>query len=240
MKRTFILAVFSVLFFSSCREVFGKRIRGNGVTQAESRSVSQFSNIKVSGAIDVYVRQDSVSSVKVEADENLQQYIMVENDGSTLDIYPKQGVNLKPSKTIKVFVSAPAFSHFRASGACDIFSENKITSLENIEINLSGASDVKMEVKAPKVDASLSGAGTITLKGETRDFEVDGSGSTDIKCYDLMAENTKVRLSGAGDAEVFASVNLDVRVSGAADVRYKGNATVSQHVSGAGSVKKVN
>jgi len=54
-----------------------------------------------------------------------------------------------------------------------------------------------------------------------------------------MAENTQVELSGAGDAQVFASVKLDVRVSGAADVKYKGNATVSQSVRGAGSVKKV-
>ena len=46
-------------------------------------------------------------------------------------------------------------------------------------------------------------------------------------------------MSGAGDAEVFASVKLDVEVSGASDVKYKGNAAVSQDVSGAGSVKKV-
>ncbi|MBL0130494.1 MAG: DUF2807 domain-containing protein [Chitinophagaceae bacterium] len=75
--------------------------------------------------------------------------------------------------------------------------------------------------------------------GDTKDFSVQGSGSTDINCFELFAENTKVELSGAGDAEVFASVKLDVHVSGAADVKYKGNANVSQEVSGAGSVKKV-
>ena len=47
-------------------------------------------------------------------------------------------------------------------------------------------------------------------------------------------------ISGAGSAEVYASVKLDAEVSGAGTVRYKGNATnVSQHVSGAGSVNKV-
>ena len=70
--------------------------------------------------------------------------------------------------------------------------------------------DVKLELKAPKIDAELSGAGSIILKGETKDFSVDGSGSTDIKCFELMAENTQVELSGAGDAQVFASVKLDV------------------------------
>jgi hypothetical protein len=54
-----------------------------------------------------------------------------------------------------------------------------------------------------------------------------------------MAENTKVDISGAGSAEVFASVKLDAHVSGAGKVRYKGDAAnVQQQVSGAGSVKK--
>jgi Putative auto-transporter adhesin, head GIN domain len=54
-------------------------------------------------------------------------------------------------------------------------------------------------------------------------------------------ENTKVDISGAGSAQVFASVKLDAEVSGAGSVTYKGNAVnVSQHVSGVGSVNKVN
>ncbi len=65
------------------------------------------------------------------------------------------------------------------------------------------------------------------------------SGSTDIKCMELMAENVDVHITGAGDAEVFASVKLDVSVSGAGNVKYKGNAVVNKSVSGAGSVKKV-
>lgn len=239
MKRTFILAVFSVLFFSSCREVFGKRIRGNGTIKTENRSAGQFDGVHVSGSIDVYVRQDSAASIRVEADENLQEYVIVENDGGMLEIHPKNGTNLKPSRPIKVFVSSPVFSHFKASGACDIFGENKITSTEEISIDLTGASDIKMDLKAPKIDANVSGAGTISLRGETKDFVADGSGSTDIKCFDLLAENVDVEISGAGDAEVFASVKLDVQVTGAADVKYKGNATVNQKVSGAGSVKKV-
>jgi len=55
----------------------------------------------------------------------------------------------------------------------------------------------------------------------------------------MKAENTKVDISGAGSAEVYASVKLDAEVSGAGSIKYKGNAgNVIQQVSGAGSVKK--
>jgi hypothetical protein len=159
-------------------------------------------------------------------------------EGNTLSIRPKDNARLRPSGKIKVYVSNSSFKHFETSGDCDILSENKISSSDELSFNLTGAGKIKMDLNAPKVKVDLSGAGTIALAGETKDFRVDGSGATEINCFDLKAENTYVELSGAGDAEVFASVKLDVHVSGAADVKYKGNASVSQSISGAGSVKR--
>ena len=239
MKRFIIFSLLISMIFISCGYIGGKRIRGNGKIKTESRTTGQFNSVDVSGNIDVYVKQDSVSSVKIETDENLMEYMHITVDGGILEIREEKGYNIRSTKGIKVYVTGPSFKHFEASGACDIYSDNQINSTDPITINLSGACNVKMDLKTPKINVDMSGAGTITLKGETKDFIVDGSGSTDVKCFELMTENTRVEMSGAGDAEVFASVKLDVHVSGAADVKYKGNATVSQSVSGAGSVKKV-
>ncbi|HWR32868.1 MAG TPA: head GIN domain-containing protein [Chitinophagaceae bacterium] len=239
MKRIIVLSVLSLTLFSSCRQIFGKRIRGNGHVKTEARSSGNFNNVAVSGNIDVYIKQDSVSSVRVEADENLLAYIIVENKGDTLNIHPKENIRLKSSKGIKIYISNPLYKHFETSGACDILSENKINSSGTLTFNLTGAGEIKMELNAPVVKVDLSGAGNVTLSGETKDLLVDGSGATEINCFDLKAENTRVDISGAGDAEVFASVKLDVHVSGSADVKYKGNAIVTKSISGAGSVKKV-
>jgi hypothetical protein len=238
MKNLALWSLVILLFASSCREMFGRRIRGNGHVNTESRSTSSFSSVDVSGAIDVYVKQDSLHAVKVEADENLLEYVEVHNENGTLHIHERNGVNLKPSHKIKVYVAGPDFRRFEASGACKIFSENQVSGSETLKIDLSGACEVNMDVKAPKVDAGVSGACQVELKGQTRDFKVSGSGSTDVRCFDLLAENTEVRITGAGEADVFASVKLDVHVSGAGSVKYRGNATVNQQISGAGSVKK--
>ena len=239
MKRLIIFSFLFSMVFISCTYIGGKRIRGNGKITTQNRTVSSFTNVDVSGGIDVYIKQDSIRSVRIEADENLLEYVQVTVDGATLDIREEKGFNLRSTKGIKVFVSGPSFKHLEASGACNIYSENQINSAESIAINLSGACNVNMDLKTPKVNVDLSGAGTITLKGETKDFSVDGSGSTDVNCFDLLTENAHIEMSGAGNADVFASVKLYVHVSGAADVRYKGNATVNQEVSGAGSVKKI-
>ena len=237
MKR--ILAVALLISITASCDIGGKKIRGNGVVKTENRNAGSFTRINASGSVDVVVKQDSVYSIRVETDENLLPYVVVENKNGSLHIREQRGVRLRPTHSVKVYVSGPSIISFDGSGSADIVSENTITSKETISIGLSGACTIRLDVNAPKVKAGISGAGTISLKGQTRDFEVDASGSADINCFGLLAENTDVSISGAGDAEVFASVKLDLHVSGAGDIRYKGNAMVNKHISGAGSVSKV-
>lgn len=54
----------------------------------------------------------------------------------------------------------------------------------------------------------------------------------------LFAENTAVKVSGSGNANVFASVNLDAKVSGSGNIFYSGNPTSPQiQKSGSGSIQ---
>lgn len=239
MNRFLIIVFCSLVTLSSCHFFHGEHIKGNGNVTTQARSVSNFTGVSVSSSIDLYVKQDPAFAVKVEIDENLQQHIIVREENGILRIKQEDNTSLDASGKIKVYVSAPLFKSIEASGACNIIGENILSSNEAIDIGLSGSSDARLEVKTPKVSADLSGACKLTLKGETKDFSVEGSGSSDVRCFDLRTEQTKIDVSGACDAEVFASVKLDVQASGSSDIKYKGNASVSQDISGAGSVKKV-
>ncbi len=239
MNKLLVPAII-VLVLSSCQGIFSARVSGNGNITSQSRNAGNYKNIDVSGNIDLVVKQENANAIKVQTDDNLQEYIVVETDGSTLRIHPKDGFNIDPSKDIKVFVSAPSFNSFEASGACDITSDGQVTADNMMSFNLSGACGINVDVKCQKVKVECSGSSDVNLKGQTKDFDVSGSGSSDVKAFDLMAENVKIDISGAGDAQVYASVSLDVEVSGSGDVKYKGNATTKQQVSGSGSVTKVN
>ena len=217
-----------------------KGINGSGNIVTQSRTTENFNSIDVSGAINVYVKQDSVQrNIKVETDDNLQEYIDIHEDNGVLYISQRDNYSLDPSKKIKVYVSATYFKRFSISGASNIYSENKLVSSETLDIDMSGASEIKLDVKAPRINADITGASSVMISGETKDFNVEGSGASDIKSFDLMTENTTLDISGACSAEVFASVKLDVEASGASGIKYKGNAAVNQDVSGASSVKKV-
>jgi len=239
MRKYLWIVIALPVILGSCRHFLGKRVRGNGEIRTEERSVSNFKNVDVSGAAKVYVSQGDRPSVKIEGDDNLLQYIEVNQEGDKISVRERPGFNLMPTGDLHIYVTAPVFSRIAASGACDIIGKNKISNPEDLSLHVSGAGDIRMEIDAPTLSAKVSGSGSIDLKGQTKDVDLDLTGAGHAHCYDLLAENTKVDISGAGSAEVYASVKLDAQVSGAGDVRYKGNATnVSQHVSGAGSVKK--
>jgi len=242
MKKITTPALFLILTFltSSCYFLGGRRVHGNGHITTQERSVGSFDQVEVSGAIELYVSGGESGPVRIETDENLQQYVEVEQHGSVLEVRSRRGYNLRPTKKVIVHVSSPNYSRLSVSGASNIVGQNKIHGNDRLEMHVSGAGDIRADVDAPDFKASVSGSGNIDLKGNVRDLDLEISGAGDAKCFDMMAENTKVRISGAGSADVYASVSLDAHVSGAGGVSYKGGATkVSQQVSGAGSVKKV-
>ena len=227
-----------LVFASGCSEIGGRRIRGSGNIITENRNETGFSSIDISGAIDVYIKQDSTSSVKVEADDNILEYIEVHTDGSTLEIYTENNIRLKPSHKIKVYVSNPEYRELQVSGASSIHSENEITSPGTLHVEISGASEGRLEVNAPKVSVNLTGASNANVKGKTKDFEGSASSASEIRGFDLLSENADVDASGASHIEIYASVKIDGQASGASSVNYKGNAQSNVEKSGASSVNK--
>jgi hypothetical protein len=239
MRISHIFLALSLFAFSSCRYFGGERISGDGHIVSQQRNAGSFHSVDVSGGIKVHVRQDAASSVKVEADQNLMQYIDVYNDGSTLVIKEKDGFNLNPSKDIVVYVAAPVFKDIDVSGACDIIGDGPISGSEELSMHVSGSGDIIMQVALPKVSAEISGSGSVNLKGQATNFSASVSGSGDVKCFELVTDNTKLDLSGSSDAEITANKQLDIEASGSSNISYKGSASVNQSISGAGSVKKV-
>jgi Putative auto-transporter adhesin, head GIN domain len=237
MSKYCFLAFFAILGLTSCR-FFGKRVQGNGIIKSEERPVSAFKQVEANGDIKLFVTQGDLKPVKIECDENILRYIEVMQDGDRITIQTKHGISLHPSGDLNVYVTSPSFKSIEVSGASDIIGQNKVTSTDELSLQASGAGDIKMEVDAPKINAGISGSGSVNLKGQAKDLEIDLTGAGHAYCYDLLAENTKVEISGAGSADVYASVKLNASVSGAGNINYKGNASVSQQISGAGSVNK--
>src|SRR5262249_38261384 len=160
------------------------------------------------GSFDIFVSTGAQQSVKIEAEENLLPYIETYVEGEILKIDTKRGYWLNSKRDIKVFITAPDFSRIRSFGSGNITGETKITTTGKLDLAVTGSANIKMDVDAPAVDADISGAGNIFLNGKTKSFHSTVSGSGDVHAYELLSEETAVRIAGSGNAEVYASVSL--------------------------------
>jgi len=239
MKRTWALFAGLLILLSSCHYFEGERVKGDGNVTTNTHPITDFKGVDVGGAIDLYLTQGDTYSVKVVTDQNLHEFIEVKKDGSILRVRPTRNTNLDATGKIKVYVTAPSFVSIEASGASTVTSETKLTSQANIDVDLTGASSAELDLNAPNIKVEASGASEISLKGETKNLSVNGSGSSSIKAFDLLSETADVDISGATDADVYASVKLNGQSSGASTIRYKGNAQINADKSGAGTIRKV-
>jgi hypothetical protein len=239
MRNLSIMLLFSLFvgmssLFASCN-VIGTR--GDGNVTKEERKVTSFDGIDVSGAFDIYLKQGPVEQVTVEADDNLLPIIRTEVVGGTLRIGLKKPIN--HATQMKVYITVKDLKKIDVSGAVDIETEGKIAGNE-LSIDASGASDLKMEVAYQKLDLDCSGASKLRFSGMANTVSADLSGACDIYAFDLPAESYSMELSGAGKAEINVTKSLKVEISGAGSVCYKGSPSeIDQEVSGAGSIKKV-
>jgi len=238
MKKLFFIALAVILLAGSCNIIDQQRIKGNGKIVSKTYDLKDFSSIDIGNASYVFLKQDSVFSVKIETDENLFQYIIAGVEEGELDIDEKNDFDLKPSNDIKIYISMPVVKKAALSGASTLKGDNKILQEEPFALDISGASNATIQVKAPSVQMDVSGASTLNITGETRDIRGEASGASTIHGFDLKAETTNIEASGASTANVFASVQLTADASGASSIKYMGNPKVSSSANGAGSVSK--
>ncbi|HVZ96454.1 MAG TPA: head GIN domain-containing protein [Chitinophagaceae bacterium] len=221
----------AMLLLSSCNMV-----TGNGHVRKENRNPGDFTGVRSSGSVDVEISNGTACSVTVEDDDNLLPYLVTEVINGTLYIHYKNGTSVNNDHS-KVYVTAPALNEVNTSGSADIVITDVLKSTDKIDMSATGSGSIKGAVDAPAISVDISGSGNVKLSGRTKDFDCSVTGSGDADCGSLASENTKIDVSGSGNAHVFASVHLSASVTGSGDVYYRGNPPNPDiHTSGSGSV----
>jgi len=231
MKNFPVITAF-ILLISSCNV-----ITGNGNIRTEKRNTGNFSSVKTSGSIDVEINSGDAYAVSAEDDDNLLPYIVTEVNNGTLEIHYKDNTSVNNDHA-KVYITAPSLDKVIASGSADIAIRDVLKNPQKIEMNVSGSGNIKGAIDAPAVSVDVSGSGNVDLKGRTKDFDCTVNGSGDINCGGLQSENAIVKISGSGNAHVFASVHLTASTFGSGDIYYSGNPSNPEiHTSGSGNVQ---
>jgi len=209
---------------------------------AQTRKVTGFNAISISGGIDLYLSQGNeavaVSASKPEYRDKIRT--VVEN--GVLKIYmERDGAPWNwdwHNPKLKAYVSFSSLDDLKASGGSDVYLQGAIK-LEQLHVNISGGSDLHGRVDIRDLSIHQSGGSDSDISGNVTNLTVDASGGSDLRGFELVTENCHIQASGGSDAEITVNKELDAHASGGSDIYYKGNGVVKElRSSGSSSVTK--
>ena len=191
---------------------------GSGNVVSESRNVSGFTKIELSGAGEMTIDQNGTEALTIEADDNLMPKLTSEVVDGTLRLREKSNLTLHLTKPVKYRVSVKDLSGLMISGS-GVVTASKITT--------------------SRLAVDISGSGKVTVGGTVQNQDLTMSGSGSYQAKNLQTKITSVKMSGSGDTTVTVSESLDLEMSGSGKVTYYGNpAQVNQQISGSARVTK--
>jgi hypothetical protein len=214
---------------------------GSGELASETRAVSDFQGISVSGSIDLKVRQAAREAVEVHADDNLlpllESSIEIGAGGRTLHIRWKRGESIRTRSGATVTVDVVRLGAISSSGSGDVTVDGLSTPA--LVLSLSGSGDAVLNGLATEdLSVRIAGSGDVSGNGSATRLRLSIAGTGDIQFGGLRAEDVSIGITGSGDAAVQARKTLNVSIAGSGDVVYSGEPAVKLSVAGSGSVKK--
>ena len=195
----------------------------------KDRSVSGFSGLSVSSGIDVYLSQGGSERLTLEGHNVDEDRVISEVKNGTLRLYIDRkgfgGWNFGRNNYVKAYLTFRQLNNLQASGGADVFGQGRL-SFNDLNLEASGGSDVKLDLRADDLNVSASGGADAVIQGSARTLNANGSGGADLDARKLTVEVCNANSSGGSDVYVNASKELTMKASGGSDIYYYGSARV--------------
>lgn len=225
------LMLLSILTFSSC----DTNQRECPASEVRTFSLSGFNQVDAGENFRITLRQGDEFSIRAEGCTNDLEDLKMEIEGNELAISYRKWY--KNRKRMDLDITMPELKGFSFSGAAKAtvlsFDETPF-----IKADLSGAAEATFTGFMEQVDIELSGASDFDLGGAANKMVANLSGSSRLRAYDCAAKIAEVDASGGSKAWVFVEENLKANATGGSNIYYKGNPTTDIQQSGGGKVER--
>ncbi|MBW8049557.1 MAG: DUF2807 domain-containing protein [Cytophagales bacterium] len=214
----------------------GQSVKGNGNIIKQERKVPAFNVIEIHDAFEVYLSQGYKEIVTIVTDENLLEIVVTEVRDNILVISNKQ--KIIRSKSTKLYITFKELNKIDILGAVTLNGGSKFK-FDILKLMVTGAATINLDLVANKLVSDLIGGTEIKLSGNVSIVNMNISGAANLSAFDLITDNFKIYISGAGNAKINVNKQLDVSISGAGNVKYKGNPSIKKNISGVGTIQKL-
>ena len=207
-----------VVFFASC-SFTGVKGSENVITQ-EREIKEQFSEVKVSMGIDLFLTQGNNVKLTIEADDNIIDLLITEVKGDVLHIYFDKNIGRVESK--KVYLTMSDINSLSASSGADIVTKSKIVT-DKLNLSASSGADIEAELEVKELICKSSSGSDIELKGTSNKANVKASSGSEIDAAALIASFVTAESSSGADISITANESITADASSGGDINYKGS-----------------
>ena len=227
MRRILLMSALGLFLFSASKAQNDREtIEGNGKLITRDVPVKSFNELKANGVYELKLTQGDKEGVRIEADENLQEYFTVTNEGSKLIINTEKlkDKNLKGKVKMKVYISFKNLKNLEIGTVGSVQSENQLA-FDDLDFKNKSVGNVNLKLTANKFNMENKSVGNVELSGKAEVVTVKNNGVGSLDASDFIVQTMDIENSGVGNAAVNAQKTLKVKDSFLGKVSNKGAAT---------------
>jgi hypothetical protein len=236
-------------------------VRGSGDVVEEPREVGSFTAVELATLGTMHIDVGEREDLRVEAEDNLLEYIESDVRNGRLRIDTQANVNLRSTRQVNYYVTVTDLDTIIISSSGDIrvpdleaerFSVTSGSSgdlemgdliADAVAISLGSSGDLRMEnVEAETLTVDITSSGDVTmgeLYASTLEVHITGSGNLDIAGGEVGEQDITISSSGDYTARDLESVEAEVHLSGSGSATIQVRDYLSARLSSSGNVRYI-
>jgi hypothetical protein len=216
-----------------------RTVRGSGGAVEETRAVSGVTGVELATVGTLHIEAGDAESLRIEAQDNLIEYLETEVRNGRLRIGTRENVSLRATRPIHYYLTVPSLDTIVISSSGDI--EAPDLEAESFAITIASSGDLTMAaLNADTLEVRISSTGNLDIAGgEVVTQKVTISSSGHYRAQDLASDEAQVRLNSSGSATIWVRNRLEATLSSSGDLRYRGSPTVDATTNSSGRVTQL-
>ncbi len=200
-------------------------VKGSGEIISAEKSVSSFIRLHISVSGTIELIQADEEKVVIEADENLQEYIGVNNSGRTLYVTGEGKWRIPEFSKLNVKIYyRQLYNIYNGCENGTLICTNALKASEPVEIKICSEKSIsKLNINAPAIKLITACVGDVELEGSCNVLEIKARSEGNLYARKMEAKNVVLKNYSVGDLEVYADESLTISNYGQGNISYWGN-----------------
>lgn len=231
-KISFVLIVLALAASSLACSLFTRAVdlnfdtvSGNGVGGTQEREVGSFNAVRVGNQGNLHIESGERVSIRIEAEENLLDYLDTRVSGGTLIFETRRNSNLRNTMPINYYLTVPndLLTAIEVQSSGDV--NGPALRANQFEIRVNSSGDVYLQdLQAERLTVTINSSGNVTIdSGSVVHQTVNINSSGNYEAQGLESQVADVNLTSSGNASVTVLETLQANLKSSGDLQYYGD-----------------